>query len=192
MKKVFIMVGVLFLGMSAARAQKQTGFAMSADLLLGYKDKNFTTTIGYDFGYKPLRCLYIGAGPLVGGVFGNGSSGFSVGGYGKLRFALPLKEDRVAPFVDVRGGYAYSLTNSSGDPIYGAGLGVRFARKYSVGIYCNINTYEVVTQESYISGYNRRKNPLTGKYQNFPVYSKRNVSNTKTNYTPSLLFSIDF
>lgn len=48
MKKVFIMVGVLFLGMSAARAQKQTGFAMSTDLLLGYKDKNFTTTIGYE------------------------------------------------------------------------------------------------------------------------------------------------
>lgn len=190
MKKLFLLAGLLGC-FSSVRAQKETGFAMSADLLLGYQSKTATAVIGYDFGYKPVRWLYIGAGPMVGASFGSGSSAFSAGGYGKIRFVAPLKQDKIAPFVDVRGGYSYGFSISSGNPIYGAGLGVRFARKYSVGLYCNISTSEYVEQETY-TAYHTKKNPMTGKYQQYSYKATRDVTRKETNYTPALLLSIDF
>lgn len=176
---------------ASARAQKETGFAMSADLMIGYQSKTATAVIGYDFGYKPLNWLYVGAGPMVGASFGSGNSAFSAGGYGKVRVHAPLKQDKITPFLDIRGGYSYSVSNSAGNPLYGAGLGVRFARKYSVGIYCNISTTKYMDKEKYTK-YERRKNPMTGKYQMYPYTATRDVERKETNYTPALLFSIDF
>lgn len=174
MKRFFTFIAVLFAGISFAVADDdETGFAMSTDLTVGYKDKVVSTTLGYDFGYKFIPGLYVGAGPIVGGSFGNGSSAFSVGGYGKVRYAVPLKSS-VKPFVDGRVGYSYDLTNSAGGMLYAFGLGVHFAERFNFGVLCNV----AKTTEVEVS------------------YTKKGKMKTtetdKTTFTPGLLFSIEF
>lgn len=188
MKRILTLFVVLIASISIATAQNETGFGMSADLTVGYKDKVASTTLGYDFGYKFLPGLYVGVGPMVGGSFGNGSSVFSAGGYGKLRYTIPLASS-VKPFVDGRAGYSYDLTNSAGDMVYGFGLGVHFAEKFKVGVYCWVGSStemeEYTERKSYTIGTGRNK---TRHYYN----STGTREKDKTTFTPALLFSMDF
>ena len=61
------------------KAQSETGFATSGDVMVGYKDKVVNTILSYDFGYRFLPGLYVGAGPMAAGGFGQGKSNFSAG-----------------------------------------------------------------------------------------------------------------
>lgn len=191
MKRISTLLLMCLFSLSFAMAQDETGFGTSADFMIGYKEKTVSTMIGYDFGYKVIPSLYIGAGPMVGASFGNGSSAFSGGGYGKLRFTVPI-DFSIRPFVDARAGYSYSFSDSKGNMIYGTGLGVRFSDRFCLGIYCNITKSSWEEQESYISGYEKRYNKVDKKYHSVPVYGKRTVNKSKTNYIPSLLLSINF
>lgn len=128
---------------------------------------------------------------MVNGSFGNGNSYFSGGAYGKVRFTVPL-DFNVLPFVDGRVGYAYNFTESSGDMFYGTGLGIRFAEKFCIGIYCHIAKSSWEIEESYIKGYEKRYNKVDKKYYNVPIYGKRTVKESKLDYIPSLLFSVIF
>lgn len=190
MKKCFFFA-VCILGLQSGFAQKQTGFKMSSDIFVGYSDKQATTMLGYDVGYKPLRYLYIGAGPLISGSFGSGKSNFSAGGYAKIRVTAPLKNDRIVPFIDFRGGYSYSFSNSNGGGIYGVGVGLRFSKKFFVGLFCNMNTTKTETQKKYISGYTTVVWPDGSRHQK-PIYKKKTVTDSKTHYIPSLMFGIEF
>lgn len=49
--KKLVATAVCLLTVLSGMAQKKVGFSTSSDLLLGYKDKIFSATIGYDFGY---------------------------------------------------------------------------------------------------------------------------------------------
>lgn len=191
MKKLFVMFMMYLMGISTIVAQDETGFGTSGDFLVGYKEKTFSTTIGYDFGYRIIPSLYVGVGPMVGASFGDGDSQFAGGGYGKVRFTVPLSFE-AKPFVDGRVGYSYSFSDSKGDMFYGAGLGMRFAERFCIGIYCILTYSKSVTSESYIKGYEKRYNPIDKKYHNVPKYGTREVENKESIYTPTLLFSIDF
>lgn len=126
---------------------------------------------------------------MVSGSFGNGNSVFGAGGYGKIRYCVPLRFE-ARPFIEARTGYSYSFSNNLGDMVYGVGLGIRLADKYSVGIYCSISSSGYTTQESYISGYERVN--IAGKYYDRPIWKKRDITHSDTYYTPALLFSLDF
>ena len=191
MKRIFTLLLAIFISLSFAIAQDKTGFGTSGDFMVGYKEKTVITTIGYDFGYSVISGLYIGAGPMAVGAFGNGSSEFSGGGYGKLRFTVPL-DFSIRPFVDARAGYVYSFSSSNGNMIYGTGLGVRFSDRFSLGLDCNITKSSWDEEKSYISHYEKRYNKVDKKYYNVPVYGKKTVENSKTNYVPSLLLSVNF
>ena len=67
-------------------AQSEKGFATSGDVMVGYKGKMVQTTLGYDFGYRFLPGLYVGAGPMAAGAFGQGKSNFSAGHVFKYAF----------------------------------------------------------------------------------------------------------
>lgn len=189
MKHFSIILFLLF--SSVCFAQNNVGFGTSGDILIGYKDKVTTTSIGYDFGYKFIPSLYIGVGPMVSGSFGNGDSSFSGGAYGKVRFTVPL-DFNALPFIDGRVGYAYSFSASSGNMFYGAGLGIRFARNFCIGIYCNMSKSSWDVEESYIQRYEKKYNVIDKKYYTVPVYGRRTVKESKMNYIPSLLFSVMF
>lgn len=191
MKRLFVLLSVFCISLSDAFSQEETGFSTSGDFMVGYKEKTVSTTIGYDFGYKILPSLYIGVGPMVGGSFGNGSSDFSGGGYGKLRFTAPI-DFSIRPFIDARVGYSYSFSNSKGNVIYGAGLGVRLSDRFSVGIYCNMTKSGWEEEESYIKSYEKRYNKIDKKYYKVPIYGKRTIEKNKMNYIPSLLLSVSF
>lgn len=187
-KRVFTFIAVLFAGISFVAAQDETGFGMSSDLTVGYKDKVVSTTLGYDFGYKFIPGLYVGAGPVVGGSFGNGSSTFSVGGYGKVRYTLPL-DSSVRPFVDGRVGYSYDLTNSAGGMLYGFGLGIHFAEKFKVGVYCFIDSATEMEEYTYKTSF------TTGSGRNKKTHYIKHTGTKevdKTTFTPALLLSMEF
>lgn len=190
MKKLFALF-VMCLWIISVRAQDKTGYAFSGDVIAGYKNKIISTTLGYDFGYKIIPSLYVGIGPMVGASFGDGDSNFEGGGYGKVRFVVPINAE-LKPFVDARVGYAYSFSESSGDMFYGAGLGIRFAERYSLGIYCNLTYSSTFTYEKYIKGYDRWKDPVSKKYINIPLYGTKEVKHKKSIYTPAILFSVSF
>lgn len=186
MKRIIAFVAVLFAGISFAAAQDETGFGMSTDLTVGYKDKVVSTTLGYDFGYKFIPSLYVGVGPMVGGSFGDGASSFSAGGYGKVRYTVPLNSS-VKPFVDGRVGYSYDLTNSAGGMVYGFGLGVHFAERFNIGVYCDVgSTTEIETYKSKV----KSDVKINGKYHYITVTKTREKD--KTTFTPALLFSMEF
>lgn len=191
MKKLLVSFLICLMSISTVVAQDEAGWGTSGDLLVGYKEKTFSTTIGYDFGYRVIPNLYVGVGPMVSASFGNGDSSFAGGGYGKVRFTVPLSFE-AKPFVDGRVGYSYSFSNSNGDMFYGAGLGLRFAERFCIGLYCLLTYYKTTTTESYIKGYERRYNRVDKKYYNVPQYGKREVENSKSIYTPTLLLSFDF
>ena len=191
MRKLFVLFMVCLIGISNVSAQDEAGFGTSGDFLVGYKDKTFSTTIGYDFGCRIIPNLYVGVGPMVGASFGNGDSKFAGGGYGKIRFTVPLNLD-TKPFVDGRVGYSYSFSDSKGDMFYGAGLGMRFAERYCIGLYCILTYSKTMTTESYIKGYEKRYNPIDKKYHQVAMYGTREIENKKSIYTPTLLFSVDF
>ncbi|NDV64160.1 hypothetical protein [Bacteroides sp. 224] len=190
MKKLTLFLLACVLSTSISLAQKSTGFSTSSDLLIGYKDDIVTTTIGYDFGYKIIPDLYFGVGPMVSASFGEGEN-FSAGGYGKVRYTVPLNTT-IRPFIDARAGYSHSFSIKSGDMMYGAGLGVRIGKKFGVGICVNISTTSTTTKETYKSGTERVYSNALKKWVDKAVYSKRDIKKSKTNYTPALFCSFEF
>lgn len=184
MKKSLVLLLMCCLFIPIMKAQ-ETGFGTTGDVMVGYKDKIVSTTLGYDLGYKFIPNLYIGAGPMVSGSFGNGGSEFSVGGYGKIRYVIPLSST-VKPFVDGRVGYAYNLTSSAGDMIYGFGLGIHFSERFNIGVYCHVgNTIEMEEYTYYKTyttpGGHKGRIPITGTREK-----------NKATFTPALMFSVDF
>lgn len=190
MKKLFVMLAMCVLVMNV-NAQSEKGFATSGDVMVGYKDKFVQTTLGYDFGYHFLPGLYVGAGPMASGAFGQGKSFFSAGGYGKVRYILPL-EFSVKPFVDGRAGYAYNFNEKTGAMFYGAGLGVNIGKYLCVGVYCYMPNKVEMSEERYVKRYDKKYNPIDKKTYNVPVYGTREVKNKKLEFVPSLLVSVQF
>lgn len=191
MKRLFVILVACLAITSSIMAQEETGFGTSADLLIGYKNKTAQTILGYDFGYKLIPGLYLGAGPMVSASFGGAGSSFGGGGYGKIRFTIPL-DYSVLPFIDGRVGYGYDFTSKTGGLLYAAGLGVRFNEYFYIGINCNISSSTSTSPETYIKGYEKRYNRVDKKYYNVPLYGKRNVDTKNTEFVPTLLFSVQF
>mgnify|MGYP003301462774 CR=1 FL=1 len=190
MKKLFVMLAMCVLVMNV-NAQSEKGFATSGDVMVGYKGKMVQTTLGYDFGCRFLPGLYVGAGPMAAGAFGQGKSNFSAGGYGKVRYILPL-EFSVKPFVDGRAGYAYSFEGNTGAMFYGAGLGVNIGKRFCVAVYCHMPKSTEVLEERYIKRYEKKYNPVDKKTYNVPIYGTREVKNGKIQFVPALLVSMQF
>lgn len=191
MKKLFVLFVFCLSTSMMSFAQDQTGFGTSGDVLVGYKDKVVSTLLGYDFGYRVIPSLYIGAGPMVSGSFGNGGSSFGGGGYGKVRFTVPL-DYNILPVIDGRIGYSYDFNLKDGDMFYGVGFGLRFSERFLAGIYCNISKSTTISEETVITGYEKRYNRIDKKYYNVPIYGKREVKDSKNIFIPALLFSIQF
>ncbi|MBQ2886806.1 MAG: hypothetical protein IJE43_24080 [Alphaproteobacteria bacterium] len=190
MKKLFVIMIVCALVLNV-KAQSETGFATSGDVMVGYKDKVVNTILSYDFGYRFLPGLYVGAGPMAAGGFGQGKSNFSAGGYGKVRYILPM-EFSVKPFVDGRVGYAHSFEEKTGAMFYGAGLGVNLGKRFCVAVYCHMPKTVTISEERYIKGYEKKYNPIDKKTYNVPVYGTREVKNSKLQFIPALLISMQF
>lgn len=151
-----------------ALADDDPGFAMSTDLTVGYSKERVSAVLGYDLGYRFNSWLYVGAGPMVASSFGDGSTIFNAGGYGKIRFTLPL-EFTVKPYLDLKGGYSYNFDSKNGDALFGGGVGVK-VNKFVIGFYANMSTYEKPT-----------------------VNKKGKVgSKTELNFTPCLQLGLEF
>jgi len=182
--------------MSTFSFAQKNGFAMSSDLKLGYKDKVFSTTLGYDIGYKFKDMLYFGVGPVVGVSTGNDVTAFSAGGYGKVRFTIPLRAE-IKPFVQGNCGYVYNFKSEKGGMSYGAGAGVKF-KNVLVGVYCDIATNKttITSTGSYWKETSTRRdfsNPgknsgSNGKYITYTTTDKK----TEWIVTPNFLIGIEF
>lgn len=190
MKKLFVMLAMCVLVMNV-NAQSERGFATSGDVMVGYKDKVVQTTLSYDFGYRFLPGLYVGAGPMAAGGFGQGKSNFSAGGYGKVRYILPL-EFSVKPFIDGRVGYAHNFEEKTGVIFYGAGLGVNIGKRFCVAVYCHMPKAVTMSEERYVKRYDKKYNPIDKKTYTVPVYGTREVKNSKLQFVPALLVSMQF
>lgn len=190
MKKLvylFVFISLVFCGNKTyAQKDDDKGFAMSLDLLEGYKDKCFSTSVGYDFGYRFIPGLYVGAGPMAAFSYGQGQSAFLVGGYTKVRYIVPIKFT-IKPFADVRVGYSYNFKMEKGGMDYGFGLGATLTKNIRLGFYCNIGRRSEIETYKYTKTH---KSPYTGKIYTTTHTGTRTVE--KPNFVPSLLFSVDF
>ncbi|MBQ2839080.1 MAG: hypothetical protein IJE73_05515 [Muribaculaceae bacterium] len=184
--KVLLVFIISILSFNVVLAQEEKGFSTSADVIIGYSEKTFSTILGYDFGYKFMPDLYIGAGPMVGGSFGSGQSSFAAGAYAKVRYDIPIRFS-VKPFVDGRVGYNYNISNEAGGMIYGFGLGVGIAKNIKVGLYCFVGTKQETETYTY---YKTHTSPYTGKVFTTKHTGTKTVD--KANFIPALLFSVDF
>lgn len=191
MKKLILAITLFMLTINSINAQSETGFATSGDIMIGYKSKIVQTTLGYDFGYRVLPGLYIGAGPMAAVGFGNGNASFSAGGYGKVRYTLPI-EFNIKPFIDGRAGYAHNFETKSGGLFYGAGLGLNISEHFCIGIICHMPKSSEITKERYIVKYEKKYNPIDKKTYNVPIYGTREVKNSKLQFVPALLVSMQF
>lgn len=180
---------------SPVSAQKESGFASGADLMLGYSDKVFSTGLGYDLGYKWKNIAYLGVGPQVGFSTGSGQSNFSGGGYGKLRVTIPIQTE-IKPFVEGRTGYSYDFKNEKGKMFYGAGAGVKF-NKMVIGVYVGISstTTETKSTYSYYQPTSQRRD-ITGKTTKTPTgkwHTGTTVDkDTEWHFTPNFLIGFEF
>lgn len=183
------------LSFCAASAQHRSGFASGADLMLGYSDKVFSTSLGYDLGYKWKNILYLGVGPTAGYSTGNGVSAFSAGGYGKLRVTVPIKSD-IKPFVEGRTGYSYDFKSENGGMFYGAGAGAKF-HKMVIGVYVSISstTTETSHTTSYFQTTSQRRD-ITGNTSSAPTgkwHTSTTVDkDTEWDFTPNFLIGFEF
>jgi len=175
---------------------QNSGFATSSDLKLGYKDKVFSTYLGYDLGYKFKDMLYLGAGPIAGVSTGNDVTAFSAGGYGKIRFTIPLRTE-IKPFVQGNCGYLYNFKSEKGGMIYGAGAGVKF-KKLVVGLYCDISTNKttITSTGSFWKETTTRRNLNNSSSNTGPngKYITYTTTDEKTEWiiTPNFLIGIEF
>lgn len=190
MKRIFLSIFILFAGLTV----KAADFGTSADFMASYKDKIVGMTLGYDFGYHFFNeTLYAGVGPFVGAAFADGYSGFSSGGYVKLRYIVPLNYP-VRPFVMGRVGYGYDFKSESGDMFYGFGGGVHFAKHWGVGVYCAVGsltttssyTERVVTHIGRQRGWGSQNDKTTYAWKTYTS------EDTETTLTPSLYVTYNF
>lgn len=173
------------------------GFTASTDIGLTYNIKNENFSAGYniDAGYTIVKGLYIGVGPSISIAFSDGEKAYSVGGYGKIRYTVPLKS-KAKPFIDGRGGYSYSIETGAGAPICMAGLGTQIGNSFCIGIYCSMgfSNYTYTTTEEYQSGTERVYIPGTfgnsGYYITYAKYSTRTVEKEEKYfiYAPTVTF----
>ena len=174
-KQILLCIGIF---MAIPSYAQTSGFASSTDLRLSYKDKVFSTSLGYDLGYKFKDMIYLGAGPMVGFSTGNSISAFSGGGYGKLRFTVPIRSE-IKPFIQGNCGYTYNFKSEKGDMFYGGAAGLKF-KNVVVGVYCDIatNTTTITSTSSSWQTISKRRD-FTGK-NNSGAPSGKWVTSTKT------------
>lgn len=156
---------------------KIPGFAMSSDLMLGYRNKTVSINLGYDFGYQANRVLYFGAGPQLAVGINEVSTSFSGGVYGKMRATMPV-ESSVRPMFDLRGGYIYDFDAKKGNPFLGFGLGVNITKRLNVGI------------QGTITWWTEKKDTVTGAMYN-NTYKKEEIKKLHLQFTPSIFVSYD-
>ena len=175
-------------------AQDESGFASGTDLMLGYSEKVFSTSLGYDLGYKWRSLVYLGVGPVAGFSTGNGQSNFSGGGYGKLRITIPIKTE-IKPFVEGRTGYSYNFKNENGAMFYGAGAGVKF-NKMVIGVYVGISSTTTETKETYSYFQPSSQRIRIGKTSSGPTGTwhtgTRVNEETEWHFTPNFLIGFEF
>ena len=191
-----LLVAISFLVFNLS-ASAQGGLSSGADLRLGYSEKVFTTALGYDLGYKWKDMLYLGAGPMVAFATGHGSSAFSAGGYGKLRFIVPIDYE-MKPFAEGRVGYGYNFKAKVGGMLYGAAVGVKY-KKFIIGFYLDISsTTTSTTKTSTAYSQHSNKRIIGGSKSSYSTPSGVLYTNTTTvddtewHYTPSFLIGIEF
>ena len=180
---------------SGAYAQKKSGLAMGTDLRLGYSDKLFTADLGYDLGYKWKNIIYLGVGPDVAISTGSGTTSFLGGGYGKLRFTIPIKTD-IKPFLEGRAGYMYNFKTEDGEMNYGAGVGVKF-KKMTIGVFAKIQRLTTETKTTYTYQVPRlRRRVLNGKSTTYTDYEWKSGiridKDVEWKITPQFLIGFEF
>lgn len=108
----------------------KSGFGTCLETSFGYSNDMFIWGLGASFGFDFRKMLFIGAGPMLRGDFGDNTS-FNLGGFMKARFTAPLR-GKVAPMVGARLGYLYNFKSEDGGMFYGGDVGVMFNKRFGI------------------------------------------------------------